>query len=67
MHGLINIKSPNNTSNRQMGFNSAFKWLMRERRKFHTLQNRQNYIYVYFNIYIFIVSKLEGKLFCTEV
>jgi hypothetical protein len=27
MHGLINVKSPNNTSKRQMGFNSAFKGL----------------------------------------
>jgi hypothetical protein len=25
MHGLINVKSPNNTSKWQMGFNSAFK------------------------------------------
>jgi hypothetical protein len=25
MHGLINLKSPNNTSKWQMGFNSAFK------------------------------------------
>jgi hypothetical protein len=25
MHGPINVKSPNNTSKRQMGFNSAFK------------------------------------------
>ena len=27
MHGPINIKSPNNTSKWQMGFNSAFKGL----------------------------------------
>jgi hypothetical protein len=27
MHGPINVKSPNNTSKWQMGFNSAFKWL----------------------------------------
>jgi hypothetical protein len=27
MHGLINVKSPNNISKRQMGFNSAFKGL----------------------------------------
>jgi hypothetical protein len=27
MHGPINVKSPNNTSNWQMGFNSAFKGL----------------------------------------
>jgi hypothetical protein len=25
MHGPINVKSPNNTSKWQMGFNSAFK------------------------------------------
>jgi len=28
MHGPINVKSPNNTSERQTGFNSAFKGLM---------------------------------------
>jgi hypothetical protein len=27
MHGPINVKSPNNTSKWQMGFNSAFKEL----------------------------------------
>jgi hypothetical protein len=27
MHGLINVKSPNNTSKWQIGFNSAFKGL----------------------------------------
>jgi hypothetical protein len=27
MHGTINVKSPNNTSKWQMGFNSAFKGL----------------------------------------
>jgi hypothetical protein len=27
MHGPINIKSPNNTSKWQMGFNSAFEGL----------------------------------------
>jgi hypothetical protein len=29
MHGPINVKSPNNTSKWQMGFNSAFKGLIR--------------------------------------
>jgi hypothetical protein len=29
MRGPINVKSPNNTSNWQMGFNSAFKGLSR--------------------------------------
>jgi hypothetical protein len=28
MHGSINVKSPNNTSKWQMGFNSAFKRLI---------------------------------------
>jgi hypothetical protein len=28
MHGPINVKSPNNSSKWQMGFNSAFKGLM---------------------------------------
>jgi hypothetical protein len=27
MHLPINVKSPNNISKWQMGFNSAFKWL----------------------------------------
>jgi hypothetical protein len=30
MHGPINVKSPNNTSKWQMGFNSAFKGLNNE-------------------------------------
>jgi hypothetical protein len=30
MHGAINVKSPNNTSEWQMGFNSAFKGLSHE-------------------------------------
>jgi hypothetical protein len=30
MHGPINVKSPNNTSKWQMGFNSAFKGLIPE-------------------------------------
>jgi hypothetical protein len=30
MHGPINVKSPNNTSKWQMGFNSAFKGLNTE-------------------------------------
>jgi hypothetical protein len=30
MHGPINVKSPNNISNWQMGFNSAFKGLKME-------------------------------------
>ena len=28
MHGPINVRSPNNISEWQMGFNSAFKWLI---------------------------------------
>jgi hypothetical protein len=30
MHVLINVKSPNNISKWQMGFNSAFKGLIRQ-------------------------------------
>jgi hypothetical protein len=30
MHGPINVKSPNNTSKWRMGFNSAFKGLMKK-------------------------------------
>jgi hypothetical protein len=30
MHGPINVKSPNNTTKWQMGFNSAFKGLIHE-------------------------------------
>ena len=33
MHGPMNVKSPNNTSTWQMGFNSAFKGLNNKRRK----------------------------------
>jgi hypothetical protein len=32
MHGPMNVKSPNNTSKGQMGFNSAFKGLKPLRR-----------------------------------
>jgi hypothetical protein len=31
MDGPMNVKSPNNTSKWQMGFNSAFKGLLRKR------------------------------------
>ena len=31
MHGPINVKSPNNISKWQMGFNSAFKWVNKDR------------------------------------
>jgi hypothetical protein len=31
MHGPINVKSPNNISKWQMGFNSAFKGLITDR------------------------------------
>jgi Leu/Phe-tRNA-protein transferase len=33
MHGPINVKSPNNTSKWQMGFNSAFKGLIMKNAK----------------------------------
>jgi hypothetical protein len=36
MHGPINVKSPNNISKWQMGFNSAFKGLMLIGRLLHT-------------------------------
>jgi hypothetical protein len=35
MHGPINVKSPNNISKWQMGFNSAFKGLNDNVRKEH--------------------------------
>jgi hypothetical protein len=35
MHGPINVKTPNNTSKWQMGFNSAFKELTCIRSKFY--------------------------------
>jgi len=38
MHGPINVKSPNNTSKWQMGFNSAFKGL--------NVQNTERFIEV---------------------
>jgi hypothetical protein len=34
MHGTMNVKSPNNTSKWQMGFNSAFKGLISPGRDF---------------------------------
>jgi hypothetical protein len=34
MHGPINVKFPNNTSKWQMGFNSAFKGLMKKLRTY---------------------------------
>jgi hypothetical protein len=37
MHGPINVKSPNNTSKWQMGFNSAFKGLITSLRDFMRL------------------------------
>jgi hypothetical protein len=48
MHGPINVKSPNNTSKWQMGFNSAFKGLMqicmcdRDRDETHNITKPQN-------------------------
>jgi len=33
MHGPINVKSPNNTSKWQMGFNSVFKGLKDDTKK----------------------------------
>jgi hypothetical protein len=38
MHGLINVKSPNNISKWQMGFNSAFKGLIHQRKKISLFQ-----------------------------
>jgi hypothetical protein len=40
MHGPINVKSPNNISKWQMGFNSAFKGL----RNYVPLQNSMNVV-----------------------
>ena len=41
MHGPINVKSPNNTSKWQMGFNSAFKGLIRAQKPIcHGLRRR---------------------------
>jgi hypothetical protein len=37
MHGPINVKSPNNISKWQMGFNSAFKGLINLTRRKNTL------------------------------
>jgi hypothetical protein len=36
MHEPINVKSPNNTSKWQMGFNSAFKGLMEKWRQINS-------------------------------
>jgi hypothetical protein len=37
MHGPMNVKSPNNTSKWQMGFNSAFKGLIKHPNDFFCL------------------------------
>jgi hypothetical protein len=39
MNGAINVKSPNNTSKWQLGFNSAFKGLKNDRH-----QNYEKYV-----------------------
>jgi hypothetical protein len=41
MHGSINVKSPNNISKWQMGFNSAFKGLRKETANFLTQRERK--------------------------
>jgi hypothetical protein len=48
MHGPINVKSPNNTSKWQMGFNSAFKGLIYERFKLERVGiSNQSLVYIY--------------------
>jgi hypothetical protein len=53
MHGPINVKSPNNTSKWQMGFNSAFK----ELNPYFTLKYKLNLAVLYIYIYMFIFIK----------
>jgi hypothetical protein len=40
MHGPINVKSPNNTSKWQMGFNSAFKGLNKITNNFNLVNEK---------------------------
>jgi hypothetical protein len=48
MHGPINVKSPNNTSKWQMGFNSAFKGL----NPWHVMPNISYVVmWAYFRLY----------------
>jgi hypothetical protein len=42
IHGPINVKSPNNTSKWQMGFNSTFKGLKTEAKVFYTGSKQSN-------------------------
>jgi hypothetical protein len=51
MHGPINVKSPNNTSKWQMGFNSAFKGL------------NINYI-VLMHVHLKIAIQAVGRCIC---
>jgi hypothetical protein len=48
MHGPINVKSPNNTSKWQMGFNSAFKGLI-----------DLIYIFIYLHVSLLVFSYIE--------
>jgi hypothetical protein len=50
MHGPMNVKSPNNTSKLQMGFNSAFKDLNIYLIKLHFFAVLRIYSIEYFQI-----------------
>jgi hypothetical protein len=52
MHGFINIKSPNNTSKWQMGFNSAFKGL-----NIVYIQSKHDISVLTVNSYMFLIEQ----------
>jgi hypothetical protein len=47
MHGPINVKSPNDTSKWQMGFNSAFKGLNNDDNNDNDKNNNNSMTYMY--------------------
>jgi hypothetical protein len=59
MHGPINVKSPNNTSKWQMGFNSAFEGL----RDIGIINSttRLHYVGSFYEIYITMHGSMDIK------
>jgi len=69
MHGPINVKSPNNISEWQMGFNSAFKGLTQKCQilSCDTLVANERYVLAYFKTVkenICYLARHEDPLLC---
>ena len=60
MHGPINVKSPNNTSKWQMGFNSAFRGLKPTGYVMHQQFNIQQ-LYALATLYLCVLYLSENK------